>query len=474
MAYQPDERAADFLLSEAAQPYLEQAAAFSLTPAYSLANLARLRSTLSPELAAAVLEQATLRQKAVSKFDRAAQMLFTADALQQASGQLPARHRARRFAGLRVADLTCGIGGDATAIAQVAAQTIATERDKVRLRFARHNLAAYGCAAHFIQSDALQPPFDISRVDAVFADPSRRGESRRVFNPSDYQPPLGSLYHLYGSRNLALKVAPGIDYAALGWPAEVEIVSVSGDVKEAVLWTGDLANNILANNIPLPAGGAGGGAESRNTHPLPTSPIGGGVGLLCRATLLPAGDTITNADAPDECAVAPAGRYLYEPDGAVIRAGLVRNLAALLGLWQLDPQIAYLSSDAPVSTPFARRFAVEQAAPFSLKSLTARLRELGVGIAEIKKRGLDIDPDALRLRLKLHGPDTRTVILTRVGSQPMMYICQLNIGRLQTVHTEGQRYFAAVMQVVFDQVPDNPATRYLVCVALAVLIVEGH
>lgn len=150
--------------------------------------------------------------------------------------------------------------------------------------------------------------------------------------------------------------------------------------------------------------------------------------MLRRATLLPTSNTLTNADAPDDCAVAPAGRYLYEPDGAIIRAGLVRNLAALLGLWQLDPQIAYLSSDAPVSTPFARRFTVEQAAPFSLKALTARLRELRVGIVEIKKRGLDIDPDALRLRLKLHGPNSRTVILTRVGSQPMMYICQLNIG----------------------------------------------
>ncbi len=397
MAYQPDERAADFLLSGAAQPFLEQAAGLTLTASHDLANLARLRMDLPPELAAAVLEQATLRQKATSKFDRAAQMLFTAAALQQASGQLPARHRARRFAGLRVADLTCGIGGDAIAIAEVAAQTIASERDAVRLRFARYNLEVYNCAAHFMQGDALNPSFDISRVDAVFGDPGRRGESGRVFNPRDYQPPLDALYQLYGSRNMALKVAPGIDYIALGWPAEVEIVSVSGDVKEAVLWTGD-----LAGSIPN---------QSR------------GADLLRRATLLPAGDTITNTAAPDDCGVAPAGCYLYEPDGAVIRAGLVRNLAALLGLWQLDAQIAYLSSDALVSTPFARRFTVEQAAPFSLKRLTASLRELGVGIAEIKKRGLDIDPDALRQRLKLHGPNSRTVILTRVGSQPMMYIC---------------------------------------------------
>ncbi len=448
MAYQPDERTAAFLLSDEALPYLEQAAAFSLTPASSLANLARLRANLPPELAAAVLEQATLRQKAATKFDRAAQMLFTSDALQQASGQLPARHRARRFAGLRVADLTCGIGGDSIAIAEVAILTLAIERDPIRLRFARHNLAVYDLAAHFIQADALQPPFDISRVDAVFADPGRRSESGRIFAPRDYQPPLDALYQRYGSRNLALKVAPGIDYAALDWPSEVEIISVSGEVKEAVLWLGELAGYPppplgeagRRSNTPPPKGGAGWGSNTppplgeagrRSNTPPPKGETGWGsespspprLGLR-RATLLPGGDTITNADAPDACAVAPAGHYLYEPDGAVIRAGLVRNLAALLGLWQLDPQIAYLSSDTPVSSPFARRFTVEQAAPFSLKALTARLRELGVGVAEIKKRGLDIDPDALRQRLKLHGSNTRTVILTRVGSQPMMYICE--------------------------------------------------
>lgn len=397
MPYQPDKRAADFLLSAEARPYLEQAAAFSLDAAHNLANLARLRAELPAELAAAVLEQATLRRKAASKFDRAAAMLFTADGLQQASSLIVARHRANRLTGMRVADLTCGLGGDAVAIAEVAAQTIALDRDALRLRFARHNLDTYGLTANFVQADALQPSFDVALVDTIYADPGRRSERGRIFSPRDYQPPLDELYRIY-SNKLVAKVAPGIDYTTLDWPAEVEIVSLRGEVKEAVLWG---RSTILTQTSDL----------------YPQS-------SLRRATLLPSGNALTSDDAPDECSVASAGRYLYEPDGAIIRAGLVRNLANRLGLWQLDPQIAYLSSDAAVTSPLVRRFTVEQAAPFSLKALTTRLRELSVGIVEIKKRGLDIDPDALRQRLKLHGPNSRTVILTRIGNQPMMYICQ--------------------------------------------------
>ncbi len=390
MAYQPDAATALFLCSPAALPHLARAGQL-LGEMSSLAALTRLRAELSPALAAAMLEQAALRQRAATKFDRAATMLFTAEALQQATGLIPARHRAQRLAGLRVADLTCGIGGDSIALAAVASQLIALDRDMVRLIFARHNLAAYGLSAHLVQADALHHPIDISRIDVVFADPGRRGAGGRIFAPADYQPSLDALYHRYGDK-LVAKVAPGIDYEALDWPAEVEIVSLDGEVKEAVLWG-------------------------------QSSALREGLAKLRRATLLPRGDSITALDAPDECAVAAAGVYLYEPDGAVIRAGLVRNLAAQLGLWQLDRQIAYLSSDAPISSPFTRRFRVEQAAPFGLKQLAARLRDLGVGVAEIKKRGLDVDPDALRGRLKLHGPNTRTVILTRVGRQPMMYIC---------------------------------------------------
>lgn len=382
----------DFLLGPEGAAALARAAVLPGTERSRLADLTALRRHLPAEVAGAMLKQAGLRRRATAKFARAGAMLFTAAGLQQASAALVAAHRAARFAGQRVADLTCGIGGDALALAATAARLWALDRDPGRLRLARHNLAVHGLDAGFVVADALASPLAFGSYDAVFADPGRRGaEGRRVFDPADYAPPLDALLACYAGIDLAVKVAPGINYAALPGAGidEVEIVSLAGEVKEAVLWRGSLATP----------------------------------GVRRRATLLPDDATLTDADAPDACPVTAPGAYLYEPDGAVIRAGLVRPLAARLGLAQIDPQIAYLTGPGPLATPFARAFRVEEVHPFNLKALNRRLAALAVGTVELKKRGIALEPEALRPRLKLRGPHTRTVIFTRRGDEPLMIIC---------------------------------------------------
>lgn len=389
----PDD-ALGFLLSAEGAHWLAVAAGLPLDERHRLASLSALRRDLPAPLAGAVLEQAALRARGAAKFSRAGQMLFTSDGLQQASGEPVAAHRAARFAGRRAADLTCGIGGDALALARTAARLLASDRDLHRLRIARHNLGVYDRAALFVCADLLALPTAPGGFDAAFCDPGRRGEEgRRIFRPEDYEPPLSAVLAAYATTDLAVKAAPGIDYAPLladGRVAEVEIVSLGGDVKEAVLWTRGLATP----------------------------------GVRRRATLLPAARTLTDSDAPDACPVTPPQAYLYEPDGAVIRAGLVRHLAHTLGLSQIDPQIAYLTGPSPLNTPFARGFLVEEVHPFNLKALNRRLAALGVGTVELKKRGIALEPEALRPRLKLHGPERRTVIFTRRGTQPLMMICR--------------------------------------------------
>jgi hypothetical protein len=171
---------------------------------------------------------------------------------------------------------------------------------------------------------------------------------------------------------------------------EVELVSLRGQVREAVLWRGDLATP----------------------------------GVSRRATLLPSGATVTDAGPAGDCPVKAAGRYLYEPDGAVIRAGLVQQVGAVLGLWRLDERIAYLSGDEPLASPWVQCFEVEETLPFGLKPLRRRLGQLGVGVLEIKKRGLALDPDAFRRRLKLSGSESKTLILTRLQDKPQAFICR--------------------------------------------------
>ncbi len=324
----------------------------------------------------ALVETVLLRRGAADKLPGTAQWLFTDEALQQASAAAVASHRAQRLAGRVVHDVTCSIGTELAALRGTAARVVGSDIDAVRLAMARHNL---GAAADLCRADALHP---VTRDTVVLADPARRGNGRRRFNPRGYQPALDRLFGVYGARELVVKAAPGIDFdavAGLGFDGEIEVTSYRGSVREACLWSAGLAEH----------------------------------GVCRRASVLDRGEQITDAE-PDDCPVRPAGRWIVDPDGAVVRAGLVRHYAARHGLWQLDRHIAYLSGDQlPTGL---RGFEVVQQLPFDERRLRQALAALDCGALEILVRGVEIDPTTLRRRLALRGSDSLTVVITRLGT----------------------------------------------------------
>lgn len=335
-----------------------------------------------------MLETVLLRRKAVSKLDFAHRWLFTGDALEQASASLVARHRARRLAGRDVHDVTCSIGADTAEAAKVARRCLGSDVDSVRLAMARHNCPG----VTLVRADALHP---VSRGTVVVADPARRdGAGRRRRNPKDFVPPLNSLAEVYAGRDLAVKCSPGLDRAAVGWAREVELVSLDGQVREACLWTGGLATAGRRASVLRSDGSAW---------------------------------TITDGE-PDEIAVAAPGEWIIDPDGAVVRAGLVRHYGARHGLWQLDERIAYLTGNSP--PPGVRAFQVLEHGPYREKDLRALVRRREVGRLEILIRGLDVDPDALRRRLKPRGPAEATVVLTRIGRSPHAFFCTSSLSQI--------------------------------------------
>ncbi len=365
---------------------LAEAGRLPLTGASYLADVATVRDRLG-DRAGAVLETVLLRRRAAAKLDDPARWLLTGDALQQATPAPVARLRARRFAGRDVHDVTCSVGVDLAALTASARRCVGSDLDPVRLAMARHNVPG----ATLVRADARHP---VSRGTAVFADPGRRDAAgRRRWRAGDYLPPLDELARAWRGADLAVKCAPGMDFAELPpdlAPAEVELVSLDGQVREACVWTGSLATR----------------------------------GVSRRATVLRSTGrewTVTDAE-PGECPVREVGEWLVDPDGAVVRAGLVRQYAARHGLWQLDERIAYLSGDAP--PPGIRAFRVVEDGHYSEKTLRRRLRDREVGRLEILVRGLDVDPNALRPRLRLRGPNEATVVITRVGRTPMAYVCE--------------------------------------------------
>lgn len=377
----------DFLTGAEAAAALESLRAADLRDVATLACITELRKSFTPEQAAALLDQARLRQKAVAKFPHAARLFFDDEALQQASSRAVAGYRAARFARCRrVADLGCGLGADTLALAEAGAEVLAVELDPVRARLAEFNAAACGLAerVRVVCADWTTLALD---VDAAFIDPARRVDGRRVFGLDAMIPPLAAILALRERvAEVAVKVAPGVAHAAIPAEAEVEFISERGEMKEAVLWFGGLR-----------------------------------AGAARRATLLPGPHRLDSLMPADEIPLSEPRAYLYEPDPAILRATLVKTLAAQLGAAQIDADIAYLTSDAPMATPFARVWRVAWHGPFNLKTLNRRLREAGVGDVIIKKRGSPVDPDAFRRRLKLTpGGPPMTVFLTHVQGKPWM------------------------------------------------------
>ncbi|MHA5052744.1 class I SAM-dependent methyltransferase [Streptomyces sp. SD15] len=359
-------------------------------PAQELAVATRLRREHPAELVSAALSQARLRQRAAAKFgpEDAERMFFTPNGVEQSTRTTVATHRARRFAelGVRtVADLCSGIGGDAIALARAGIRVLAVDHDPLTVAAARANADALGLADLIEVREADVTEVDTEPYDAVFVDPARRGGRGRIFDPEAYSPPLSwAIGTALKAPLAALKIAPGIPHEAVPAEAEAEWISDGGDVKEAVLWFG--------------------------TEP----------GLV-RATLLPGPRVLRGRRLPDP-SVRPVGRYLYEPDGAVIRAHLVAEVAEELDGGLIDETIAYITADELRATPYAAAYEITDHLHFSVKKLKALLREREVGILTVKKRGSAVEPEELRKKVKPHGPHSATVFLTRVAGAPTMLI----------------------------------------------------
>ncbi len=370
-----------------------------MTDTTRLADIAAARDRFG-DRAPVLVETTLLRRRAADKLGQlcpdfqASNWLFTDEALQQATAAPVARHRARRLAAASlptVHDATCSIGTEVAALRDSGVRVLGSDIDPVRLAMARNNL---GPAVDLCRADALYP---VTRDAVVVVDPGRRTGGRRRVRPDDYQPGLSQLLDSYRERHLVVKCAPGIDFDQLrrfGFDGEIEVTSYRGAVREACLWSAGLA----------------------------------GPGVRRRASILEEGDQrtqITDTE-PDDCPVRPAGQWIIDPDGAVVRAGLVRHYAARHGLWQVDADIAYLSGDR--LPPAVRGFEVIEQLAFDERRLRQALAALDCGAIEILVRGVQVDPDALRRRLRLRGGRPLSAVITRMGSGPAshatVFVCR--------------------------------------------------
>lgn len=374
-----------WLLSPEGQALLARAhEVYDGHPGHALEASTYLRRHATAEQVAAALTQVELRRRAEAKFgEQARAMYFTPEGLEQATRARVAQHRAARLAAAAppsVLDVGCGIGGDLIAYARAGLTVAGVDRDPLRVAVAEANLAALDLGGAVQVADAER--LDLSAFGVVYADPARRTDRGRVFDVAGYAPSWSFVERLL-TRPSVVKVAPGVAHDVVPAGVEAEWVSDEGDLKEASLWSPQLATVRRRATVVRPSGLA----------------------------------TLTDEDDPGERSVRPPQRFLYEPDDAVVRAGLVTAVAAGVHGGLIDEHIAYVTSDEPFTTPFARTYEVLDTLPYREKQLKAALRQRGIGRLTIKKRGVEASPEDLRRRLDLHGEQEGTLVLTRVAGK---------------------------------------------------------
>jgi SAM-dependent methyltransferase len=363
----------------------------SLPPFESTTDVVRSVAELrkaghSPALVAAVLTQVKLRARARVKFGPFAdRMLFTEPGLEQATRLSVAAQHAGRFhrAGVKwVADLGCGIGADALAIAALELEVTAVERDEVTAAIAAYNLAPWSNAR---VENADAETVDLAGVDGVYLDPARRADGRRLTDPGDWTPSLDFAFGLAERYPTGVKLGPGIDRDLIPDNAEAQWVTVDHDVVELGLWFGAVARDgVRRAALVLGEHGA--------------------------AELTAPGDS-------EDAELGSLGEFVYEPDGSVIRARLIGDLARGIGARMVSESIAWMTADTAISTPFASGFRVLERFPLDERILKKEIAARGIGTLEIKKRGVDIDPALFRRKLAPKGDASATLILTRVGGK---------------------------------------------------------
>lgn len=350
-----------------------------------------LRQRLEPDRAALVLTQLDLRKRAAVKFSRANEMLFTRAGMEQATSDAIAQYRAERYRDrTRIVDLCCGIGGDLVALVDVGSSITAVDRDPVHLFLAEHNAKVY---CHDIDITSLLMNVEdvaLGATDAVFIDPARRQRSGKRIGYHSEPSIDWSVGLIDRAAAVGIKTAPGIPRELVpdGW--ELEMIALGSDLKEAVMWSPEMARNTRTATV-----------------------IGDGVVTSLAAT---PGDQVAIRN-------AEVGDWLHDVNPAVTNAGLVEDLGTEINADRIDAEIGFLVSDREIDHPMVTSWHVLDVLPWHEKQIKRTLASLDVGPIDIRRRGLPGDVPTITKRLRGKGKRRVLIAMTRMQDVPTAIIC---------------------------------------------------
>jgi len=351
----------------------------------------QLREQYPQDVVRAALTLSELRERGRVKFSRADQMWFDRKSLEQATPELVSQYKADRFSGT-VYDFCCGMGGDLVALAKEAEVT-GVDLEPVLCQFAVWNSEVYEVADRVtVVNCRLEDIQD--RQGLLHIDPDRRPNSGgKVIRIEDYQPGLETLHELMQEfAGGAVKLSPASNFTGKFPESETELISLNGECKEATIWFGSLAGE---SEFRATAISKTGDVNSIAGHPM---------------------DAFVDLTAP--------GQYLYDPDPAVVRSGLLDVAADQYGLSRLDTEEEYLTSVDSVESPFFSRFRVLEELPNNDRDLKKYFRSANFGQLEIKCRRIPVHIESLRRKLSLKGDAAGVLVIARLQGKSRALICE--------------------------------------------------
>lgn len=366
------------------------AAIAASTPA-ELSGQRKLRDAFDDDLVRAALSVHEARQRAANLLPHADQLWMTRVGLEQCTALAVATHKAKRFSqSANVFDLCCGIGVDACAIAEHSEVTAIDSAAAMCLR-TEWNAAIWGREKNLRTQCA-----DVTHMHwtdkVLHVDPDRRAESDRPTKRLEfYQPDLLWMQHV--TREAAgggIKISPASNFLQKFPGCEIELISLKGECREATVWFGSLGGEHAFRATALPSG------ESLSADPL---------------------SAWTNV-------VPAAAEYIFDPDPAIVRSGLIDVMAEQFSMQRLDAEEEYLTAAEYVSSGFVTGFRIEAVLSGNVRELKQYLRSNPSTHYEIKCRRIPTNADSIRRQLPTGSAAPRVIFFARISGRAAIVVAR--------------------------------------------------
>lgn len=386
-----DPKIVDLILSAQGNAAIEKAKGLNLK---SVSEIARFKESVPKELASAVIELLKTREKAKTKFTLADKMLFDPEGYEQSSPEIISTYKAdhirNKVGNTTVLDLCCGIGADTIGLAKKG-KVIAIDCNLARIKMARHNAKVYNVEHNiqFVCADIKDIIDDKSLPYAIHIDPDQRKDKRRSKDLKDISPSIEYISRIINNTTIgvAVKLSPAMDINSIPWQGQIEIISLDGECKQMIIWTGGFYTTGR------------------------------------KATILPHRVSIDDR-IPPSYDVRDICSFIYEPDPAVSRLKLIPNLAGLLKLSFLAPGQVLLTSEEYIKSPFVKSYRVLELMPHRLDNLKKYFKSRKA-IVSIKPKGVKIDTDKLsRLLSTAKSKETLYCFIARLEKKLIAIIAE--------------------------------------------------